>query len=260
MHEANYDDILARYKRMRSVGRKLNRVLPEYVPEDGIEAAGKALGLWVRGTLVFDSEDEACVLMDHAIHGCFRDGKNAVDRYVAERPPAQGSDEETLLAGMRRVFFSLFKVEEFVDGVGVGVLDIIQDRRYFMADVNLSRSAAVGGILASRVVPFEDFIMTTGVGLPLDLAGLKESQCYFKRKIEHSSGKPETTREENAEMAAELIKCCLTRADAPSVEYREIEDAPDERVKPLSPAKPGVGRNDPCPCGSGKKYKKCCGR
>lgn len=21
-----------------------------------------------------------------------------------------------------------------------------------------------------------------------------------------------------------------------------------------------VGRNDPCPCGSGKKFKKCCGR
>ena len=28
-----------------------------------------------------------------------------------------------------------------------------------------------------------------------------------------------------------------------------------------SPRKVGekVGRNDPCPCGSGKKYKKCCG-
>ncbi len=25
-------------------------------------------------------------------------------------------------------------------------------------------------------------------------------------------------------------------------------------------ASPSVGRNDPCPCGSGKKYKKCCGR
>ena len=24
-------------------------------------------------------------------------------------------------------------------------------------------------------------------------------------------------------------------------------------------ARKGVGRNDPCPCGSGKKYKKCCG-
>ncbi|MGY8718810.1 MAG: SEC-C metal-binding domain-containing protein [Verrucomicrobiia bacterium] len=29
-----------------------------------------------------------------------------------------------------------------------------------------------------------------------------------------------------------------------------------------APAKaaPKIGRNDPCPCGSGKKYKKCCGR
>ena len=27
-----------------------------------------------------------------------------------------------------------------------------------------------------------------------------------------------------------------------------------------SAARPVVGRNDPCPCGSGKKYKKCCGK
>ena len=25
-------------------------------------------------------------------------------------------------------------------------------------------------------------------------------------------------------------------------------------------APPKVGRNDPCPCGSGKKYKKCCAK
>jgi len=28
--------------------------------------------------------------------------------------------------------------------------------------------------------------------------------------------------------------------------------------KPLKREGPKVGRNDPCPCGSGKKYKKCC--
>ncbi len=33
-------------------------------------------------------------------------------------------------------------------------------------------------------------------------------------------------------------------------------------LAPGQPARTGhkVGRNDPCPCGSGKKYKKCCGR
>ena len=30
-------------------------------------------------------------------------------------------------------------------------------------------------------------------------------------------------------------------------------------VPAKSPQQPKVGRNDPCPCGSGKKYKKCCG-
>ena len=30
--------------------------------------------------------------------------------------------------------------------------------------------------------------------------------------------------------------------------------------EPVKRSTPKVGRNDPCPCGSGKKYKKCCGR
>ena len=29
--------------------------------------------------------------------------------------------------------------------------------------------------------------------------------------------------------------------------------------RPIPAHKPKVGRNDPCPCGSGKKFKKCCG-
>ena len=29
---------------------------------------------------------------------------------------------------------------------------------------------------------------------------------------------------------------------------------------PRTHDRPKVGRNDPCPCGSGKKYKRCCGR
>jgi preprotein translocase subunit SecA len=32
------------------------------------------------------------------------------------------------------------------------------------------------------------------------------------------------------------------------------------KKKPVKRDKKKVGRNDPCPCGSGKKFKKCCGR
>jgi preprotein translocase subunit SecA len=37
------------------------------------------------------------------------------------------------------------------------------------------------------------------------------------------------------------------------------EDGPRITI-PLKREMPKVGRNDPCPCGSGKKYKQCCGR
>jgi hypothetical protein len=38
----------------------------------------------------------------------------------------------------------------------------------------------------------------------------------------------------------------------------EFEDYEEERLRPIRHDNPRVGRNDPCPCGSGKKYKKCC--
>jgi preprotein translocase subunit SecA len=34
----------------------------------------------------------------------------------------------------------------------------------------------------------------------------------------------------------------------------------EQKVKQIKLEQPKVGRNDPCPCGSGKKYKKCCGK
>lgn len=33
----------------------------------------------------------------------------------------------------------------------------------------------------------------------------------------------------------------------------------NDQHRPISARSEKVGRNDPCPCGSGKKYKKCCG-
>jgi preprotein translocase subunit SecA len=35
---------------------------------------------------------------------------------------------------------------------------------------------------------------------------------------------------------------------------------PEQHVATYKREAPKVGRNDPCPCGSGKKYKKCCGK
>jgi preprotein translocase subunit SecA len=46
----------------------------------------------------------------------------------------------------------------------------------------------------------------------------------------------------------------MNHAPAPAPEQKQ---AP-EKLQPVVVI-PKIGRNDPCPCGSGKKYKKCCG-
>jgi len=38
----------------------------------------------------------------------------------------------------------------------------------------------------------------------------------------------------------------------------ENAGAEDRRIEPIRNRSQRVGRNDPCPCGSGKKYKQCC--
>ncbi len=39
-----------------------------------------------------------------------------------------------------------------------------------------------------------------------------------------------------------------------------VSEAIAQATQPVRRAGPKVGRNDPCPCGSGKKFKQCCGR
>jgi preprotein translocase subunit SecA len=47
---------------------------------------------------------------------------------------------------------------------------------------------------------------------------------------------------------------------APGQPPRPARTGGDDVIKTVRRDEPKVGRNDPCPCGSGKKYKKCHGQ
>jgi Protein of unknown function (DUF1186)/SEC-C motif len=57
----------------------------------------------------------------------------------------------------------------------------------------------------------------------------------------------------------------------PEIEFEGDQDGDEPRfdwtdsgedgyLQPIRRAQPKIGRNEPCPCGSGKKFKKCCGQ
>jgi SEC-C motif-containing protein len=58
----------------------------------------------------------------------------------------------------------------------------------------------------------------------------------------------------------------VTVAHRERAEFRKLQgswyfvDGKEIAGPPVKRTGPDIGRNDPCVCGSGKKYKKCCGR
>ena len=77
---------------------------------------------------------------------------------------------------------------------------------------------------------------------------------------------PATVSVQTKERAEEITSICTEHGwyyiigfepDKPE----DVSDV-DRLLNPSVPkiAEKKVGRNDPCPCGSGKKYKKCCGK
>jgi SWIM/SEC-C metal-binding protein len=80
-----------------------------------------------------------------------------------------------------------------------------------------------------------------------------------------SEKRPAVARVKSQKRAEEILSICSKHGwkVIVGIEPNKPEDISDvERLlNPPEAAKAQVktGRNDPCPCGSGKKYKRCCG-
>lgn len=250
-------DLLARYHRLRAVQRNLHNVLTKRLPGHAIEEGGKRLGIYRGGVLVFDSEDETSVLMDYCIYDYRWDGLNVIERYVSQHPPKAGSDEKVLLDAMLEARYTLLVIEEIVRGVGVKGRDLIRGDSIFVMDVGMSESGVKGFVIACRIITpgNSEFSMTTGAGLPADSSILARINKEKPVLLGATTGEiARAVSPKPAEFSASVIRTLLEGGASSRIRY--TDSVPETTMR----AGPGVGRNEPCPCGSGKKYKKCCGK
>ena len=96
------------------------------------------------------------------------------------------------------------------------------------------------GINTSLTEPLELEALEPGTALHLEIDLEKLYYNMLAAKASWLYGLPEWDERLSAQRRHEITK-----------EYRSAQVFVKEKT---------VGRNDPCPCGSGKKYKKCCGR
>ncbi len=153
----------------------------------------------------------------------------------------------------------------------------MRDRRYLKqiaaglksADPAVAREAirAVGALpaeeLALELVPFfqndelrEDALFSYALAVRHETTP-KSVRRLFDRIAERAGG----LADHEEEVVASALDMRLERAGYRPVFFPEDEEEPgaDAQAPPGPARSRKVGRNDPCPCGSGKKYKKCCG-
>jgi len=258
---AEYAELVARYRQLRAISFELNNALVAKTPPEAVQQCAKKLGLWKDKTLVFPSEAATDVFMDYLVYDWYQDGLNAFGRRLKERPPAPGSDLEKVLLATQHAFYAILEVTEVLPEVGIRARDQLGDRDCLILDMGLSQSAHVGTLLASRLVPFEDFAITSGAGMPVDRPLVKKlmSHPLAQPRGGGAGTSPGLAPEEAVTLSTFIIRTCLDAGATDRVRYQNPDD--ESEVLPLERSGiPGRDRNAPCPCGSGKKYKRCCGK
>ncbi|HEX2574304.1 MAG TPA: SEC-C metal-binding domain-containing protein [Polyangia bacterium] len=258
------------YLRLRAASKVINGKLVKTLERKELKEAGRRLGLLKRGTLVFGARHEVDVLADLAIHDVrIRPGdpRNAVERWSEERGESGSPDEERFLDAMRRARFDLFKIEQCIPGQGVLLTSPLVPSPLLLMDLGLSHSAEAGMLIGARIMRIdipgrsEGYWMSTGASLPVPPDAARAILLELDKRIATVRRRyPSATIEiPSAEVAELVLRACLKAEASSMVAYIDPPDTPPPRSSASFPPTP-VGRNTPCPCDSGKKYKRCCGR
>ncbi|HEX5244467.1 MAG TPA: SEC-C metal-binding domain-containing protein, partial [Tepidisphaeraceae bacterium] len=178
-----------------------------------------------------------------------------VDRLLETKPFPEDSAEQRLLRAMQRSHFTLFETIETMPGLGVRGLDGSEQTPIVIVDVGFSQTAVPGAVLATRIYsPEEGWWMTSGTALPLNHEAVHQMARGFQNYAQRHGREPSESQRE-----AIVRRACIQSGSSRQVSYANIGSGSDQRPAPAIRSAPKIGRNDPCPCGSGKKYKKCCG-
>jgi len=281
-----------RYLSCRQTSRGFINAIVKSLSRDDLQRGARDLGMFHRGTIVWANEAEVAVFSDHCIYDIRRNGQTAVERFSAASEAPPGSQERLMLDAMVSARYALLVVQRRVGSVGLAVADLFRGEQAILCDVSFAATVPRGAILATRVLypESEDFCMTSGAALPVspdDLLGIVD--VLMELGADGPADFAPLNRDDLDRLTTRILRMLVRSGVTDFVTYTETgspssdDSAPDLFVSPREEFGPrGLGaafsgngrslhrrpqietprrvcRNDPCPCGSGRKFKKCCG-
>lgn len=210
------DEFLERYKPLKFTLMQLHSTIHDELSAQSDKNAGKKLGLMRKNVLTFETESQLPIFQDYCLYDCRVSGKNAIQRYAARHPQLPDSIEKTCLDAMLDARFSVYAVQDILEGYGVMFQDIFTSSPPFLLmDIALGNSCVKDTLFAGRILPMPDFSIATGAMMPLQEENFF-NQCHhicqaMERKIARKEGR--LTLSDWTDFSTRIIKAYL-RSDA----------------------------------------------
>ena len=248
-----------RYSHLRSESVSLNSEVMKTFDKGTFLRAAEMLGMLQGETIVAALDMGAALIPEFAMYGVFAGGENVLQRFHRTHPQTDPVRQMLLDAKSQAIFTLAGVVETYPAEHALVVEDLfLNNRRMLLADRSLSANASAGNVLCLRTFQVDKFWMSTGLGLSLGV------NTQFPALVDYIAASdltnmrtdPDSQDFIHGSYAATVIKTVLARFSKGS----EFADDMPEENNDLPLQSERLERNAPCPCGSGKKYKKCCGR
>jgi len=263
----SHDAKLARYEQLIPHLHDMQMALWNLVDTEMMRAACGVMATTTKCRFMPKDQDSIATMLNYCCFNIFfPNHRTLVDVYVAENPP-ETEDRRVVQRAHQRSYFSLFEVLEIVPRIGALVRELFTDENILVVYPRLAEIMRPPFVLPVRVMPVEDYYVLFNGPIPfLQPPSVPDYEgSLFKAYGKHGvqKGRP-LTAEQSANIETfqtidvlgqrypELLPAHLRKSSASSP-----PSASRLGPGPLS-SRESVGRNDLCPCGSGKKFKKCC--
>ena len=222
--------------------------------------------LGLDGRFVLPLDDQLIVQVEWAAHDVWLDGQSMLMRVVAD-PPELSDGALRALCNRLAARYSVFRLNELAPEVGVEFEDLIFGGKFAVLDLPMAENRKPGDLIATRIFWSGDY-WTHSSGRffprPQQVPAIRQQV----KEIVGDSRYQDLAAIVRSRVATAIIRACAD--DMPTLDPHELDWGVLNKYKKPAPAGltpprrgntgPRVGRNAPCPCGSGKKYKQCCGK
>ena len=266
----NGDDI--RDTIIKMIEQTIESTVAQYLPDDYTKETWNFEGLkeFYKGWLIFDNDEDLNLTEDELRE---TESEYVIDKLV-EKAKAIYEENEKLLPP--EVMREIERVN-LLKSVDRHWMDHIDDMDQLKQGIRLRGYAQHDPVVEYRIEGFDmfeemiDSIRQDTVKLMLTapkkiyeqqrlMAELQKArELQLQKHREQLEKQAEINAAKEAEQEQEAVRMVLKREQLAKPTWTS-SDGESDRPKPVrKTVKQKVGRNDPCPCGSGKKYKKCCG-